>query len=1015
MELHECLRQSTLKIKNQKSTKKGTGFFILPGMIVTCAHVVEDAIKNASPVEIVYNDKSLLGHIHSIQSNHTDLAVLKVDFFEHPCVFLLDHITIGDQLYSYGYPNDNPNGDSLTLEYEGPTGKPLLYKLKGGQVLPGMSGSPLLNQTTGGICGFIKSTRDRSFDLGGRAIPAQEIFSAINGLKEKHKSFHKKNMHHWLNFLDNDYCSTILNNLKYSQMKRCIDVKTCFHHSPIANNEIFIGREKYLKMLDESWKNFETNIFCFVAWGGMGKTSLVMNWLNRMKKNDWAGASHIYIWTFHSQGTSENRQTSAELFFNNALKWFNEPNPEKIKNKGLHLADLIKKRRSIIVLDGLEPLQHPPIDRGRIKDSELNDFLKELAVQNLGLCIITTRIKIESFNFNDPIVIVKDLDSLSEKSGIELLKYFDLQGSERDFQGAVNEFGGHPLSLNLLANLIKTQYKRDKNIAHYKNIEKLVCERDNLAKHAKRILKSYEKWFNHSIEGKQYLNFLYIMGLFDRPAHINAIWAILSEPVIDGLTQEIISLTEIEINYIIDDLINLKLISDNEQLELYDCHPLIREYFGEQFIKFNSDAWKHANNRLFLFYKNLPLKELPDTFDEMEPLFQAVTHGCQAGKHQEVLEDIYWKRILREGEHYAIHVLGAINADLAALSNFFVSNFKPWSKITSHLNKKDQNSVLFFTGYDLRALGRLKEAIQPLKDCLTSDKEINDWRNAAISAGYLSELYLTLGDVRLAEDYARQSMSFPEPVNSDNIFMQRTRLSDSLEKIKQKYRLANVLHQSGNLIESEFLFREAEKEEKSINPELQYVHSLSGFWFCDLLLSLKKYDEVINRVNYTISFSKEKKWLREIALDKLSLGRAIMLKQLANNDYDLCEAKECFESVVKDLKKSKQMHYLPFGLLSRATLFRIQKKYIEARRDLSEVKDVSQWNCKDFKSIGLIKGWSSMGLFIIDYHLEYCRLLLDEQNKKEAYIFYSYAREKIQQLGYYKRSSDIEELNNIFI
>jgi GTPase SAR1 family protein len=49
---------------------------------------------------------------------------------------------------------------------------------------------------------------------------------------------------------------------------------------PSTNPELY-GREKELKLLDDAWSNPKTNIVCFVAWGGVGKTALVNSWLGR--------------------------------------------------------------------------------------------------------------------------------------------------------------------------------------------------------------------------------------------------------------------------------------------------------------------------------------------------------------------------------------------------------------------------------------------------------------------------------------------------------------------------------------------------------------------------------------------------------------------------------------------------------------------------------------------------------------------------------------------------------------
>jgi hypothetical protein len=66
-------------------------------------------------------------------------------------------------------------------------------------------------------------------------------------------------------------------------------------------------------------------------------------------------------WTFYNQGMPES-VTSADGFFDAALWFFGDSKPSagSPKDKGHRLARLIQARRTLLVLDGLEPLQYPP-------------------------------------------------------------------------------------------------------------------------------------------------------------------------------------------------------------------------------------------------------------------------------------------------------------------------------------------------------------------------------------------------------------------------------------------------------------------------------------------------------------------------------------------------------------------------------------------------------------------------------------------------------------------------------
>ena len=52
--------------------------------------------------------------------------------------------------------------------------------------------APLLNQRTGKVCGIVKFTRDRSFDLGGGAVPTAAILEKFPQLREFQEQFYQR-------------------------------------------------------------------------------------------------------------------------------------------------------------------------------------------------------------------------------------------------------------------------------------------------------------------------------------------------------------------------------------------------------------------------------------------------------------------------------------------------------------------------------------------------------------------------------------------------------------------------------------------------------------------------------------------------------------------------------------------------------------------------------------------------------------------------------------------------------
>ncbi len=208
-----------------------------------------------------------------------------------------------------------------------------------------------------------------------------------------------------------------------------------------------------------------------------------------------------------------------------------------------------------------------------------------------------------------------------------------------------------------------------------------------------------------------------------------------------------------------------------------DCHPLIREYFGEKLKISNPDAWKEAHSRLYEYYKS-QAKEYPQTIEEMTPLLIAVAHGCDAGRHQEVLKNVYYRRILRKRQFFINKKLGAAGANLSALSNFFAP---PWRQLVDGLHESEKAFVLGEAGFCLRELGRLGEAVQPMQTAFESYIAQKKWKEAATQANNLSELYLIIGDLVEALNLAKKSAELAD--HSPDIFQRityRTTLANTL-------------------------------------------------------------------------------------------------------------------------------------------------------------------------------------------------------------------------------------------
>jgi hypothetical protein len=208
--LYKLLARCTVRLKSPDDA--GTGFFVAPGLVLTCSHVVKSAWPDKA-VDVFWEGRKIEGPVAIVpehfQPENSDLALLRVELADHPCVLLDEAYTLRDEMLAFGYPGGSTTGDPVTLVSEdwprdrGASPDLPHLKLKQGQVQPGFSGAPLLNLRTGGVCGVVDKTRDRASDLGGRALPTALVLEQYDFLIGLQNAFHSRDRT-WISLLPKD-------------------------------------------------------------------------------------------------------------------------------------------------------------------------------------------------------------------------------------------------------------------------------------------------------------------------------------------------------------------------------------------------------------------------------------------------------------------------------------------------------------------------------------------------------------------------------------------------------------------------------------------------------------------------------------------------------------------------------------------------------------------------------------------------------------------------------------------
>ncbi|MGJ0511705.1 alpha/beta hydrolase [Methylocystis sp.] len=824
--------------------------------------------------------------------------------------------------------------------------------------------------------------------------------------------------------------------------------------------EKLIGREAETKIIDDAWATTvrgEANrprVVTFVAMGGEGKTSLVADWVVRKQIDGWPECEAAFAWSFFSQGTRDQYAGDSDLFLAEALKFFGGETKEGegAVEKARRLARLIGEKRTLFILDGLEPLQYPsgPPHDGRLKDDAIVALLKWLAANGKALFLVTTRVAIIELQAGalEGAAPQHDLTRLSSSAGVALLRALGVWGSKDEFEALVEETNGHALTLTFLGSYLKRAHQGD--IRRFDRVEWDRASKQYKNDHAFRAMATYEKFLIHGdAAGAREIAILRLMGLFDRPADVGCLKALLGKPIAN-LNEALVAANEDDFNLALDNLQSEKLLTVNRDaggaLVSLDGHPLLREFFAKELRENNPEGWKAAHKRLYeyLCATEAAKKDAP-TLDDLRPLYQAVAHGCHAGLQQEACDQVYSDRILRgtgQSGFYSTKKLGAFGAQLGAVACFFDT---PWTRLSPNLSPSDQAWLLAVAAFDLHALGRLREALEPMRVGLAMRITQENWSNAAISACNISELALTLGDVAEAARAGAESVGYAD--RSEDDFLRRA--------IPTSH--ADALHQQGALDEARGLFAKAEAMQVEIQPEYPLLYSRQGSCYCDLLLgpseraawrrillpcansqpgglqdlpSLRAEGETVR------SSGAAPRWLRSarnddtetlaplldacanvekraeqalgwfasrfsrlsVALDHLTLARAalyaVILRDRAPNGAHV-------DAAVNGLRDAGRKDCQPLGLLTRALYRVVAGDFPGARDDLDEAYDIAE------------RG--PMKLHLADIHLHRARLFGLYAERPEKYPWDSpmsdlaEARRLIEECGYWRRKEELED------
>ena len=608
------------------------------------------------------------------------------------------------------------------------------------------------------------------------------------------------------------------------------------------------------------------------------------------------------------------------------------------------------------MLDGLEPLQQVGRGmRGELKDRAIRKMLRCLVGDHSSLCIITTRLPVHELKGRRR-VAQHDLQNLAPEDGVALLRSFTepypVHGRNVDMVAAVEEYGRHALALHLLGNALATYL--DGDVRKRDTLSELIGDYDDVEQHAFKVMQAYERWLEGTVE----LKLLYLLGLFDHPVE-QEVLEVLWEAVIPGLTEGVEKKAWLVARR--DLLGKFRMMSEHEgRDDLFDCHPLIREYFGQQLKESEGEVWRKAHTVLYEYYKELPEKLwgkfLPDTLEEIKEFSPVIIHGCKAGLYAETFA-LYMHRFCRENDNYLCTKLGAFEYDLSILASFFIT---PWDEPVLGVPQGVTVTLLHFSSFRLQSVGRTTESLKPAISSVKLLEQIDQKSNEGLAKSYhhISGIFFDMGDIEKALQIS--VTSFKHAQASKSLFMYAASAAMA----------GDCYFQAGKYDLSKLAFEDAEKVQKILTPETPFLHSIAGFRYCKLLLKNENFLELRRRC--TVVLEKDVLENGNNKLNQMSIGLTLLSiasSHLVEKNYNL--AKGFANQALDELRLYNSQQHLVLGLFCLASINRSTSQNFGGYYQLQEIYEIAEP--------------SGMRLHLTDYHLEMARLILSIETDPTQY------------------------------
>ncbi|MCW1100074.1 trypsin-like peptidase domain-containing protein [Streptomyces sp. RS2] len=666
----------------------------------------------------------------------------------------------------------------------------------------------------------------------------------------------------------------------------------------------WVGREPLLAEADRAAEDPESLVVSLIGFGGEGKTSIARQWIER-RRTVWrqqertksaAERPRAFWWSFAERPGADDFLEAALDFVSGGR--ISAADCEDGRARAEIVASLLHTRPYLFVLDGLEVVQEQRGDQyGTVLSPDLRDFLTFFATPgHSSFCLITSRapvVDLIAFMTHRQV----DVPSLTAATGRELLSLLGVRGSDAALERVAEQWGGHALTLSLIAAYLVKRYGGD-----VRRIGTLPKPDPDLprAELVRHILSQYDGCLSDTERA-----LLTGFSVFRTPVEGDALETVLTRELPPAAPAQVRTYTTALVH-----LVDARVIRRDQGGRL-GLHPLVRDYYYQR------AAGGRDRARLHEWAKNYYLRladsrsEPPSALEDLAPLVEAVHHACRSDAYAEAYT-VITNRLYAGDRGLITRELNAYDLVLASFADFFPRGDFRREPHTVSNDPGVRGWVLHEVATSLQMLGRLWEAVDPLRRAEAALRALGRFHQAAVSCQNRTELHLALGQLAKADEALGEAADLA------------ARAGDQEDVLVAETLRGALYHHRGQHDQAERSFATALDLARQFTP-VPILYSRSGVYYAEHLRATGRAEAAREAHEANLRVCRRAGWAADeafclIGLGDLALDRAAHAAGGTDRPAALHEAEELFKAAYDIARGITRREVLIASLLARCRL-----------------------------------------------------------------------------------------------